>query len=105
ARTAVFGPAKLSPTLARLRSDGRKNGDAKTFPAAYDLTGLSLSNAFHAVHRIPADGEYVFKVGLAGLRPAGSEAITIAFWVDDKPVGSATHDMERSARFDEDRQD
>ena len=28
ARQAIFGPPKLSPTLARLRSDGRRSGDA-----------------------------------------------------------------------------
>jgi len=48
-REALFGPPVAAPTLTRLRSDGRRAGDAKKFPAQYDLTGLSLPNAFHAV--------------------------------------------------------
>ena len=51
ARAAVFGPPAMTPTLIRLRSEGRRNGDARTFPTTYDTTGLSLPNAFHAVHR------------------------------------------------------
>ena len=105
ARTALFGPPPMAPTLIRLRSDGRRAGDARTFPAAYDLTGLSLPNAFHAVHRIPVEGEYVFRVGLGGLRPAGSAPITIALWIDEREAASAVFDAEQSARFDIDRQD
>src|SRR5258705_2991869 len=58
ARAALFGAPVLQPTLVRLRSDGRRAGDARTFPAQYDVTGLSLPNAFHAVHRVPVEGEY-----------------------------------------------
>ena len=105
ARLALFGPPHLEPTLTRLRSDGRRNGDAKTFPDGYDLTGLSLSNAFHATYRTPVDGEYAIKFVLGGVRPAGSAPITIALWVDDKQVDSTTFDLEGSARFDLDRQD
>jgi mono/diheme cytochrome c family protein len=105
ARTALFGPPAMTPTLTRLRSDGRRNGDARTFPAAYDVTGLSLPNAFHALHRIPVDAEYVFRVGLGGLRPAGSEPITVALWIDDRQAATIPYDAERAARFDEDRQD
>ena len=105
ARTAVFGPPPMSPTLVRLRSEGRRAGEARTFPASYDVTGLSLPNAFHAMHRIPVEGEYVFRVGLGGLRPAGSAPITIAVWVDEREAASAVFDAEQSARFDIDRQD
>ena len=28
-------------------------------PGDYDVTGLSLPNAFHAIHRVPVEGEYV----------------------------------------------
>src|SRR3954451_18460955 len=58
-RTAIFGPRVLSPTLTRLRSDGRRQGDAHEVPARYDETGLSLPNAFHAVQRTPVEGEYL----------------------------------------------
>jgi mono/diheme cytochrome c family protein len=105
ARVALFGTPPLSPTLARLRSDGRRAGDARTFPAQYDVTGLSLPNAFHAVHRFPAEGEYVLRVALGGVRPAGSEPITVSLWIDERQVASVVHDPERAARFDEDRQD
>jgi hypothetical protein len=75
ARLAIFGPPPLSPTLSKLRSEGRRAGDARTFPAQYDETGLSLPNAFHAVHRVPVTGEYQVRVILGGVRPAGSEPI------------------------------
>ena len=104
-RTALFGPPRMTPTLVRLRSDGRRPGDAKTFPASYDVTGLSLSNAFHAIHRIPVEGEYVVRVGLGGLRPAGSAPIAVALWIDDRQISSLDFDLDRSARFDDDRQD
>src|SRR6476659_8037550 len=41
ARAAIFGPPSLTPTLIRLRSDGRRNGDARVVPPQYDVTGLS----------------------------------------------------------------
>ena len=105
ARTAVFGPASLKPTLTRLRSDGRKNGDARVFPLQYDVTGLSLPNAFHAVHRVPVEGEYLVRVFLGGQRPANSDPITLSLWIDDREVASAVHDQEKYGRFDLDRQD
>jgi mono/diheme cytochrome c family protein len=105
ARTAVFGPPPLEPTLTRLRSDGRRLGEAQSAPAAYDVTGLSLPNAFHAVHRFPVDGEYVIRVVLGGVRPAASEPITVALWIDGRQVQTLTHDPEKQASFADDRQD
>ena len=105
ARAAVFGPPAIAPTLIRLRSEGRRNGEARAFPARYDATGLSLPNAFHAVHRIPVDGEYVVRVFLGGLRPANSEPITVALWVDDAEVVERAFDLQSSATFADDRQD
>ena len=61
ARTALFGAPPLKPTLARLRSDGRRVHEVQVVPDTYDVTGLSLPNAFHAIHRVPVDGEYVIK--------------------------------------------
>ena len=104
-RTALFGPPRMTPTLVRLKSDGRRPGDAKTFPASYDVTGLSLSNAFHAMHRVPVEGDYVIRAGLGGLRPAGSAPISVTLWVDDRQIASLDFDQDRSARFDDDRQD
>ena len=105
ARHAVFGPPSMSPTLVRLRSEGRRSGDARSFPERYDLTGLSLPNAFHAIHYFPVEAEYVVRVSLGGLRPAGSEAIELTLWVDDRLVKSQALDPEQRARFDIDRQD
>jgi mono/diheme cytochrome c family protein len=105
ARVALFGPPPMEPTLTRLRSEGRRVVDQQKVPATYDVTGLSLPNAFHAIHRIPVDGEYVVRVVLGGLRPKASEPIAIALWVDEKLVQTATHDQERAASFADDRQD
>jgi mono/diheme cytochrome c family protein len=105
ARHALFGPPVMEPTLIRLRSDGRRARDERTFPATYDVTGLSMPNAFHAIQRIPVDGEYSIRVVLGGVRPKGSEPVTVALWIDEEQVRSAVHDPERSATFSDDRQD
>ena len=104
-RMAVFGPPVLKPTLIRLRSEGRRVRDARTYPDAYDVTGLSMPNAFHAVHRVPVEGDYVIRVALGGLRPAGSEPIAVTLWVDERQVQAIPHDQERAASFNDDRQD
>ena len=104
-RVALFGPPVMKPTLTRLRSDGRRVRDAKTFPGDYDVTGLSLPNAFHATYRVPVDGEYVVRVALAGLRPVGSEPISVTLWADDHLIQTIPFDPERSATFNDDRQD
>ena len=105
ARAAVFGTPALPPTLTKLRSEGRRNGEARTFPAQYDRTGLSLPNAFHALHRLPVEADYVVRVGLGGARPLGSDPITLALWIDEKQIASLPYDAERAASFDQDRQD
>ncbi len=105
ARVALFGPPVLKPTLTRLRSDGRKIRELRTPPGNYDVTGTSMPNAFHAVHRIPVDGDYVIRVGLSGLRPAGSEPVAVTLWIDDHETQTVAHDPERSATFNDDRQD
>ena len=104
-RHALFGPPPMQPTLTRLRSDGRRVRDERTFPATYDATGLSMPNAFHAIQRIPVDGEYALRVVLGGTRPKGSAPITVALWIDQKEVRTAVHDPDRSATFSDDRQD
>ena len=104
-RTALFGAPKLPPTLTRLRSDGRRNGEAQIVPASYDVTGLSLPNAFHATYRVPVEGEYTLRVTLGGQRPAGSEPVTVALWIDEREVAHLVHDPDRAATFSDDRQD
>jgi hypothetical protein len=105
ARTALFGAPSLKPTLTRLRSDGRKVREVQVVPDTYDVTGLSMPNAFHAVHRVPVDGDYVIKVALGGVRPAGSNPVTVALWIDERQIASVVHDPERAATFADDRQD
>jgi mono/diheme cytochrome c family protein len=105
ARAALFGPPPMKPTLVRLRSEGRRVNETRTIPASYDVTGLSLPNAFHAMHRIPVEGEYVVRVVLGGLRPKGSAPVAVTLWVDEKLVQSSSHDQENAASFEIDRQD
>jgi mono/diheme cytochrome c family protein len=105
ARRAVFGAPKMEATLTRLRSEGRRVKESRTVPESYDVTGLSLPNAFHAIHRVPVDGQYALRVTLGGVRPKGSEPITVSLWIDQKEVQSIVHDPERSATFSDDRQD
>jgi hypothetical protein len=104
-RAALFGPPLLKPTLVRLRAEPRRVIEARTFPAAYDVTGLSLPNAFHSVHTIPVEGEYLVRVFLGGVRPANSEPVSVSLWVDDREVRTVVHDAERFGRFEIDRQD
>ncbi len=68
-RLALFGPPTLKPTLTRLRSEGRRTGEAREFPASYDVTGLSLPNAFHGSTRVPVTGEYMIRVFMGGRPP------------------------------------
>src|SRR5262249_14712245 len=105
ARAAVFGPDKLQPTLVRLHPQ-----QARVIPSPkplfdYDLTGLTLSNALHATYRFPADGDYIIRALLGGVRPAGSEGLQVALWIDGQQVGVAGFDPAAVARFEEDRQE
>ncbi len=104
-RQALFGPPALSPTLVKLRSEGRRVEEARTVPAQYDVTGLSMPNAFHSLHRVPVDGEYMIRVTLGGLRPKGSMPVPITLWVDQQELLATTHDQEHAASFEIDRQD
>jgi mono/diheme cytochrome c family protein len=105
ARRALFGPPAAPPTLVRLRSEGRRVREVREYPGEYDVSGLTLPNAFHAIHRVPLDGEYVIRVFLGGLRPAGSEPVSLSLWIDEREVQTLSYDAERTAAFEIDRQD
>jgi hypothetical protein len=105
ARTAVFGPEPLQPTLARYERGGRRIVSGVTVPASYDATGLSLPNSLHATHRFPVDGEYLFRFHLDGVRPLGSEALHLGLSIDGKQVQAQDFDPTGSAAFNPDRQD
>ena len=105
ARTALFGPESLQPTLARHEVSGRRIITATTIPASYDPTGLNLPNSLHATHRFPVNGEYVFRLGLNGVRPLGSDPLHLALWIDGQRVQTLDFDPTGSAAFNLDRQD
>jgi hypothetical protein len=105
ARTAIFGYEPLKPTLVRLRTPGQKI-DASHKPLFdYDVSGLGLPNAIHATHRFPVEGEYNIRAFLGGVRPAGSEPLQLAFWVDGKQIQVINFDPDGVASFSNDRQD
>ena len=105
ARMAVFGPAPLKPTLERKNAGPRRIVESTTVPETYDETGLSLPNAVHATHRFPVDGEYLIKVFPGGIRPAASEPVTFALWVDGTEVDSQLFDPTGQASFATDQQE
>ena len=43
-----------------------------------------MPNALHVIHRFPVDGEYTLRIGGKGYRPAGSEGVQLAVWIDGK---------------------
>ena len=65
-------------------------------PATYDVTGLSLPNAFHAIYRAPVDGEYAIRIVMGGTRPAASEPVTVSLWIDEREVEHKLHDPDRA---------
>ena len=105
ARTAIFGAEPLKPTLETIEVRGRQIVTSTSIPAAYDVSGLSLPNSLETTHRFPADGEYLFRIKLDGVRPLGSEALHLALWIDDKQVQALEFDPTGQAAFNTDRQD
>lgn len=105
ARAALFGPGDVKPTMARLQPPGAKIDPSPTPLFEYDVTGLSLPNALHVTHRFPIEGEYLFRVVLSGVRPAGSEPAQIGFWLDGQKVEMQTLDPDGAGSFYDDRQD
>ena len=84
ARVALFGSEPLQPALVRLEASRQSIVAQTTVPARYDATGLNLPNSLHATHRFPVDGEYVFRLGLNGTRPLGSDPLPFSLWIDGK---------------------
>jgi mono/diheme cytochrome c family protein len=98
ARTALFGPEKLKPTVVRHQPpyrEGTDGGDNSRFLASlpytitnYDLTGLTLPSALHTLHTFPAEGDYEFRIDPEGNRPRPSEPFKVAVWIDGRQVAS-----------------
>ncbi len=98
-RTAIFGNEPMQPTLVSLRSGQRNQKPQMTPLTDYDLTGLSMPNAFHTTYRFPVAGEYVLRVNLGGDRPSGSEALQLALWIDGIQNRQITVDPATIASF------
>jgi Protein of unknown function (DUF1592)/Protein of unknown function (DUF1588)/Protein of unknown function (DUF1587)/Protein of unknown function (DUF1585)/Protein of unknown function (DUF1595) len=112
ARTAVYGPQDVKPTMARYQPPGRRRpGDFdnlffNTHPwlsvTNYDESGLSMPNAFHVIHRFPVTAEYVIRATPDnGSRPPGSEPLEVAAFVDGKVVGTSTIDGQLEGKTQE----
>src|SRR5258705_4998421 len=98
-RPPFRGGGPLNPPLVRLRSPERSQPPQATPLSDYDLTGLSLPNAIHTNYRFPVDGEYVIRTHLGGQRPAGSEPIQLALWLDGRQVQVIQFDPSKVASF------
>ncbi|HLX45425.1 MAG TPA: DUF1592 domain-containing protein [Bryobacteraceae bacterium] len=90
-RTAIFGPAKIKPSMTHYPLPVRLNdsrGTKTTIPdeAHYDLTGLSTLHAAHAIHNFPVDATYSFRLVLNGHRPNQSMPAHVGFWIDGKLI-------------------
>jgi hypothetical protein len=105
ARAALLGPEARKPSLVRLSAARAQIEGSPVVPAEYDTTGLSLANSVHATHRFPVDATYVVRVILGGERPAGSEPLEVALFVDDREAGLLRLDPEGLGSFTDDRQD
>jgi len=96
ARTALYGPPAMKPTLVRHEP---WYVDFDTTPGVktdYDLTGLSLPSALHVMHRFPVEGDYDIAGLLRGARPVGSEPLNVAFWIDGKQVAELSYPIPRT---------
>ena len=86
-RAALFGPERAE---ADAHAPAAHGGQDRAQPAPcsfdYDETGLSLPNALHVLHRFPVDAEYLFRIVPSGSRPAGSEPVQIAVFLDGQQI-------------------
>jgi mono/diheme cytochrome c family protein len=99
ARTALYGPGKIAPTLSKNHPPEQVFKSVQKPLKEYDLTGLSLPNSIHGMHRFPADGQYEVHLVLGGVRPRGSAPVRVAFWIDGKQAHVLTVDPNATASF------
>jgi hypothetical protein len=105
-RQALYGVETMTPTLVRLNAGQRQIVERKTPLTEYDVTGLSLPNALHAIHTVPVEAEYRMKVSFGGVRPAGSDPLSISLWLDGVKLQTKEIDpVAVAASFFTDRQD
>ena len=99
ARAAFYGPGKIAPVLTKNHPPEQVFKERAKPQLEYDLSGLSLPNAIHGVHRFPAEGDYDVRIVLGGVRPRGSAPVQVAFWVDGKQTQVLTVDPTTRASF------
>ena len=93
AHTAIFGAEEIKSTVIRHQPAYREkdgaapDGRIPNTITSYDLTGLTLSSALHALHTFPAEGDYEFRIDPEGTYPRPSEPFQVAVWIDGKQVG------------------
>ena len=92
-RTALSGPEKLKPTVLRSQPPGREFELIPKARTDYDVTGLSMPNALHAMMKFPGEGDYTVRAALEGRRPNGSEPVHIGIWLDGKQIGTLNIDQ------------
>ena len=73
--TAIFGAAADEADAGEAVATVAEDRPEPVPCPNYDVTGLSLANAFHAEHRVPVEADYVIHAVAGGTRPAGSEPI------------------------------
>ncbi len=91
---AIFGADQLAPTVVRHQPayrEGTDGGNNSRFLANlhytitdYDVTGLTLGSALHAIHSFPVEGDYEFRVDPEGNRPRPSDPFPVVVWIDGK---------------------
>jgi hypothetical protein len=100
ARTAIFGPGAVKPSLVKLPMLNARVVESPKVVEAYDETGLTLPNAAHATYRVPVAAEYVVRLISSGRRPQGSMPMRFALWVDGARVGDRELETSLGAGFD-----
>jgi mono/diheme cytochrome c family protein/PAS domain-containing protein len=107
AHIALFGPPPMKPLVERDQPPYRDYELSQKPESDYDLTGLSMPQSLHWMHRFPVEGEYLIRIVPEGRRPTGSEPIEMGVWLDgklvktlsvDAPIEGNTQDLFGQAR-------
>ncbi|MES1262114.1 MAG: DUF1592 domain-containing protein, partial [Acidobacteriota bacterium] len=86
AHTALFGRDTMKPLVERYQPPYRDYELTQKPESDYDVTGLSMPQSLHWMHRFPVEGEYLIRVVPEGRRPAASDPIEMGVWLDGKLV-------------------
>src|SRR5207248_1172221 len=91
ARTAIFGAEPMKPERTAHQPFFTADAFSKNTNVKfdYDETGMSLPSALHVTQRFAVAGEYNLRAIMRGVRPVGSNAVELAFWIDGKKLHEA----------------